>query len=111
MVFVTALRKELLEQWRTRRVLVVAAVLLIFGLLSPLLARYTPELISLLPEAESLGELIPTPTVSDAVGQYLENMSQFGVILALLAVGLMAFGAFAFVEALGRRIRPEHALS
>jgi len=84
LIFVTALRKELLEQWRTRRLLVVAVVLLIFGLLSPLLARYTPELISLLPEAEGLGELFPKPTVHDAVAQYLENMSQFGIILALL---------------------------
>jgi hypothetical protein len=52
MIFVAALRKELLEQWRIRRLLVVAVVLLIFGLLSPLLARSTPELIGLLPEAE-----------------------------------------------------------
>jgi ABC-2 type transport system permease protein len=82
--FLVALRKELLEQWRTRRLLVLAAVLLIFGFLSPLLARYTPELIASLPETEGLADLIPTPTVNDAVGQYLENMSQFGVILALL---------------------------
>jgi ABC-2 type transport system permease protein len=38
----------------------------------------------LVPEAEGLADLIPEPTVQDAVAQYLENMSQFGVILALL---------------------------
>jgi ABC-2 type transport system permease protein len=70
---------------------VVAAVLLVFGLLSPLLARYTPELIALLPEAEGLAGLIPTPTVNDAVAQYQANISQFGVILALLqAMGSVA---------------------
>jgi ABC-2 type transport system permease protein len=35
--------------------------------------------------------LFPTPTAKDAVAQYLENMSQFGVILALLlAMGSVA---------------------
>jgi ABC-2 type transport system permease protein len=83
-IFATALRKELMEQWRTWRMQVAAIVLVVFGLLSPLLARFTPELIGMLPEVEGLAALIPTPTVMDAVGQYLENMSQFGVILALL---------------------------
>lgn len=84
MTLLVALRKELLEQWRTRRMLVLAVVLVLFGLLSPLLARYTPELIGMFPEAEGLADLIPPPTVNDAVAQYLENMSQFGIILALL---------------------------
>jgi len=91
MTFMVALRKELLEQWRTRRMLVLAAVLVLFGLLSPLLARYTPELLGMFPEAEAIADLIPPPTVNDAVAQYLENMSQFGVILALLlAMGSVA---------------------
>lgn len=91
MTFMVALRKELLEQWRTRRMLVLAVVLILFGLLSPLLARYTPEIIGMFPEAEGLADLIPPPTTADAVAQYLENMSQFGVILALLlAMGSVA---------------------
>ena len=89
MLFWVALRKELLEQWRTYRALVVAAVLLAFGLLSPLTAKLTPELIRLLPKGDQLAGLIPAPTALDAVAQYLKNMSQFAVILALL----LAMGA------------------
>ncbi|NOZ73089.1 MAG: hypothetical protein GXP38_14485 [Chloroflexi bacterium] len=48
MSFLTALRKEWLELWRTYRLLVVGVVLLLFGLLSPLLAKYTPEIIKLI---------------------------------------------------------------
>jgi ABC-2 type transport system permease protein len=84
MLFWVALRKELLEQWRTYRLLVVAAVLLALGLLSPLAAKLTPELIRLVPNGDQLAGLIPAPTMLDAVAQYLKNMSQFAVILALL---------------------------
>ncbi len=83
----TLLRKELLEQWRTRRFLVIAAVLVVFGLTSPLMARYLPEIIRGLggqQMMEELAQMIPPPTVADAVGQYVKNCFQFGVILALL---------------------------
>ena len=84
MNFLAALRKEWLEQWRTYRLLVVGVVLVAFGLLSPLIAKYMPEIIKLLPNGEAISQLIPTPTVMDAVTQYLKNIGQFGVILALL---------------------------
>ncbi|MBI3241536.1 MAG: ABC transporter permease subunit [Chloroflexi bacterium] len=82
--FLVLLRKEWLEQWRTYRLLVVGVVLAIFGLLSPLTAKYTPELIKLVPNGEAIARLIPPPTTMDAVAQYVKNISQFGVILALL---------------------------
>jgi len=84
MNFLAALRKEWLEQWRTYRLLMVGVVLMVFGLLSPLLARYTPEIIKLIPNGEAIAQLIPAPTMIDAVTQYLKNIGQFGVILALL---------------------------
>jgi len=80
----TALRKELMEQWRTSRLLVVAAVLLVFGLTSPLLAKYTPELLKLIPGADQFAGLVPKPTILDAVAQYVKNIGQFGVLLAIL---------------------------
>jgi len=85
MNFWIVLRKELLEQWRTYRLLIVAAVLIAFGLSSPLLAKFTPELLKSIPDIPpGLLELIPEPTLADAVGQYVENMSQFGILLAVL---------------------------
>ena len=84
MTFLTAVRKEWLQQWRTYRMLALAAVLVVFGLLSPLLAKYTPEIVRLVPDGEAIAQLIPTPTVTDAVTQYTKNISQFGVILGLL---------------------------
>lgn len=92
MSFGTAFRKEWLEQRRSYRLLVTAVVLTLFGLLSPLIARYTPDIIRLaLPQGEEILKLIPPPSAADSVAQYLKNITQFGVLLALLmAMGLVA---------------------
>jgi len=92
MNFFIVLRKELTEQGRTKRFLIVAAVLVLFGLTSPLLAKFTPELLKSIPNIPAgLAELIPAPSVADAVGQYIKNMSQFGILLAvLMSMGTVA---------------------
>jgi ABC-2 type transport system permease protein len=89
MIFLTALRKELLEQWRTSRLVIAAVVLAVFGMLSPLLARYMPELIgSLAPE---FANLVPDPTLADAITQYVKNIGQFILLLAIfLTMGAVA---------------------
>jgi ABC-2 type transport system permease protein len=85
MNFFIVLRKELTEQWRTKRLLIVGAVLVVFGLTSPLLAKLTPDLLKAVPGIPpEMAGLIPTPTMTDAVAQYVKNMSQFGILLALL---------------------------
>jgi ABC-2 type transport system permease protein len=85
MNFFIELRKELTELWRTRRFLIVAAVMAVFGLTSPLLAKFTPDLLKSIPNIPAaVAALIPTPSIADAVGQYIKNMGQFGVFLALL---------------------------
>jgi ABC-2 type transport system permease protein len=90
-LFFVALRKELIEQWRSYRLLIAAVILAIFGLVSPLTAKYTPEMMKLLPNGEAIAKLIPPPTAMDAVGQYVKNLSQFSVILALLmTMGVVA---------------------
>jgi len=91
-IFLVALRKELLEQYRSYRLLVVAVLFLAFGLIAPLTAKFTPELLaSLLPEGEQIAALMPPPTAASAVTEYVENVGQFGVVLALL----MGMGAVA----------------
>lgn len=88
--FLPLLRKELLEQWRTRRLLVVAIVFTIFGIGSPLLARYTPELIKAVGGA-NFEITFPTPTAKDAIDQFLKNVGQAGILTAiLLAMGSVA---------------------
>jgi len=83
-LFGFSISKELTQQWRSRRALVVGVVFLVFGMGSPLLAKFTPEMLHMIPGAEQFADLIPTPTTADALGQYIKNLTQFGFILALL---------------------------
>jgi ABC-2 type transport system permease protein len=88
-MFRTLLAKEFLEQRRTSKLWIFMAVFFIVGCISPLLAKYTPELLrsipNMTPEYEELiTKLIPTPGVKDAIDQYVKNTSQFGVLLIIV---------------------------
>jgi ABC-2 type transport system permease protein len=84
------LRKELLESWRTRRLPIVAGLFLLVGIMSPLTARYLPEILK-----AALGDQltipVPTPVPADAVLQLQKNVGQFGTLAAIvLAMGAVA---------------------
>ncbi len=88
--FRVLLRKELVEQWRTWRLLVVGIIFAIFGIGSPILARYTPELVKAF-ASEQLAGAIPAPTIADAISQFQKNLGQTGILAAiLLAMGSVA---------------------
>jgi ABC-2 type transport system permease protein len=85
------LRKELLEQVRTMRLFVVAIVFALFGILSPLTAKYLPEIVKAVAGSQLPSLVLPTPRTADAVDQLLKNVAQFGVLTAiLLAMGAVA---------------------
>ena len=91
MSFLVMLRKELVEQWRTRRWVAAAAVLLFFGFLSPFSAKFLPDIMQTLGDTGGVVIEVPPPSVQDALLQYVKNISQFGVVLAvLLAMGVLA---------------------
>jgi ABC-2 type transport system permease protein len=88
--FRVLLRKEFKEQFRTSKVVIVAAVFLFFGLGTPVLTKYTPELIKSLGTGGITIEM-PPPTSSDSLVKYVSTMSEFGVLMAvLLAMGAIA---------------------
>jgi ABC-2 type transport system permease protein len=84
------LRKELLEQWRTLRLPIVSVVFLLVGLSSPLLARFTPEILKAV-GGDQFSIVVPPTTAADAVDQLAKNLGQFGGLIAvLLAMGAVA---------------------
>jgi ABC-2 type transport system permease protein len=88
--FGVLLRKELREQLRSYRLLIFGVVALAFGMLSPLTAKYLPELIKR--AGGPIQVILPPPTAADAVDQMIKNLGgqvgMFGAIL--LAMGMVA---------------------
>lgn len=81
----TLLWKEITEQWRSYRLVIVAAVLAAFGMMGPLSAKYLPLLLEEVPGVpEGLAEVLPRPDAAMALAEYIDNLTQFGVILAIL---------------------------
>lgn len=99
-VFLAFSKKEVTESIRTQKILIMVAVFVIFGLLSPLTAKFTPQIL------KSLGGIDPTalgmanPTAVDSWIQFFKNVSGIGlVVLAIVFSGLMAneFSKGAFI--------------
>lgn len=83
-LFWQSIRKEWIQLWRTKMVLVIVGVFALFGIISPLTAHFMPEILGSIEGAEMFKDLIPEPSVADATVQYIKNISQFGFLIAIL---------------------------
>lgn len=83
-------RKEFLEAWRTRRLPVVATLFLVVGMISPLTAKYLPDILKAA-LGDQLTVPVPTPTATMAIEQLQKNLAQIGALVAIaLAMGSIA---------------------
>jgi ABC-2 type transport system permease protein len=84
-------RKELKEHLRTFRLLAVVGVLGVFGLATPLLLAYLPEILALSGDTGGLPIEFPDFTAADAVKSYLDTVGQIGLLTTILvAMGTIA---------------------
>jgi len=82
-------KKEILEQLRTHRLLVVAGIFLFFGLATPLLLKYLPQIIQL--SGEQVPVEIPAPTSPQSLAEFAGTIGQLGILMAVLvAMGMVA---------------------
>jgi ABC-2 type transport system permease protein len=91
--FLPFCRKELLEQIRTFRLLVLAAAFALVGLGSPLLAKATPDLVSRFAQDDMGGMelvIVREPGVREALFQYHKNFAMLPLLVILLNVGAVA---------------------
>lgn len=83
------LKKEIREAARTSRLLVVTVIFVFFGLLSPVTAKYMGDLLQSLGSGVQI--VLPPPTVADAMDQFLKNVGQNGIFIAILVtMGIVA---------------------
>jgi len=88
--FATLVRKEVSESRRTLRLPAVLVTFLFLGILAPLMAFATPDLVRATGNA-ALAAALPQPTIADAIDSFLKNIDQIGSFVAiLLTMGLIA---------------------
>lgn len=78
-------KKEWMEWVRTYKLLIMAAVFLMLGIMGPLSARYLPELMKSM-MAEVVNITLPPPSERDAWEQFFKNVCQIGLIVFVLAL-------------------------
>lgn len=81
--FKTLLKKEWMEQIRTFRLLIVSSIFLFFGLLTPVMIKYLPEIIKMAGSDIGVIEL-PEPTALQSLLEYSSTVLQMGLITAVL---------------------------
>lgn len=88
--FIAFTKKEYCESIRTFRLLILSAVFLLFGMMSPLTAKLTPTLLEkFMPEGMKI--TLAPPTALDSWAQFFKNTSQMGlIVVAILFSGIMA---------------------
>ena len=79
------IRKDLLEQMRTKKILILAIVFLFVAISSPILAKLTPEILKSV-SVPGLTITLPDPTYSDAIDQFIKNVSQIALLVVIFVV-------------------------
>lgn len=86
--YCTFMQKELMENLRTKNILVLACVFAFFAIVSPLMARYLPEIMGLFAGGDEMTrvllEMMPEPTFVDSYVGFFTNMAQIGAITVIL---------------------------
>ncbi len=81
-------KKELTEQIRSFRGIILVGILFVFGMMSPILAKMMPDILSQMP-MNGLTITLPEPTGLDAWAQFTKNVGQMGYLVLLLLFGGM----------------------
>ena len=85
----TLIRKEIKEQLKTYRFFITAAVFLFFGLATPLMLKYLPQLIKI--AGEDIVIDIPPATAVQALAEYADTIVQVGILMVvLIAMGAIS---------------------
>lgn len=87
--YIAFVKKEFIEHLRTYKLLVLMGVFLILGMMNPLIAKLTPEVLKLLP-MEGIQITVPDPTAIDSYMQFFKNGTSIGlVVLVLVFCGML----------------------
>lgn len=84
-MFNTQLRKEFHELWATKKALIVLVIMLAFGFMAPISAKLLPEMLKSMGDDNTAVQVtITDPTVTDALVQFVQNVSQTLMFMVVL---------------------------
>lgn len=84
-ILLILLKKELLEQWRTKKILILTIIFLFVAISSPIMAKILPEVMKSI-SVPGMVISLPTPTYLDAIDQYIKNISQIAILVVIFIV-------------------------
>jgi len=85
--FVAFSKKEFIEYLRTYKIMILGVVFLLFGMMNPVLAKFTPEII----KAAGIDLNLPEPSALDSWAQFFKNVGQMGMlVMVVIFSGIMA---------------------
>ena len=86
--YCTFMQKELMENFRTKNMLVLGCVFAFFAITSPLLTRYMAEFIGLFAGGDEMAQgllaMLPEPTYDESYVNFYGNIVQIGSIAVIL---------------------------
>lgn len=86
--FIAFTKKEFVESIRTYKLLIIFSVFLLFGMLNPITAKITPELLSaFMPEGVTI--TLPEPSSIDSWTQFYKNMSMQIIVFIIVFCGII----------------------
>ncbi len=85
--FITLLKKELTELYRTKKILILGIVFLFFTILSPITAYLLPEILEMAGQYDqNIVIIAPDPTYIDAYYQFISNFSQITIFVLIIVL-------------------------
>lgn len=81
--FTVLLKKDFMELWRTKKLLAICIIFVVFGLVSPIMANLMPLLLS---NVDGLEIIVSEPTVIDSYNVFANNI---GEMFAWIMVGVI----------------------
>lgn len=84
--FLILIKKDLMDQMRSKKILILLITFLFVAISSVILAKVLPQILSSLPQTPGLIINLPTPTYKDALDQFVKNLSQLAIFVLIFLV-------------------------
>ena len=82
--FMILFKKDFMELFRTKKILIISIVFIIFALASPIITQIIPNLIT---EIQGVKIEMPEATIIDSYGQFISNIIQICSFTLIIALG------------------------